>query len=221
MFSIKSKMNRLEIPGVAIYAGLDFTDFQYVGPRGLNPPPNAGAYAFNAPVIRLRAETNAIELYMAAGGKITGFSPQSYFDAGVNAGYALTLIDRPNFLISVPFQIGTGITTVTNSNLFSGTQFQQGHAFFRLGGYVHVRLNREIRLLARALPGTGITFSQGGNLGGNIQSLKGEARVFWDRVFGDIGLSMGYDYNYREYDITDPLFDYKLNSHGVLVGVTF
>lgn len=221
MFSIKSKINRLEIPSTAIYAGLEFTDFNYVGNIGLGQDPNARAFQFNGPIMRFRIETNAIELYMGTGGRITGIDPQSYFDAGVNAGYGITLIDRPNFLLQVPLQIGTGITTVTNSTLLSGTQFQQGHAFFRLGGYMQLRLSRRIRVLGRALPGTGITFSQGGNLGGNITSFKGEGRLYYDRLFGDIGLSLGYDYNYKKYDITDSVFDYANNGHAIMLGVTF
>ncbi len=207
------------IPATAIYLGAEPASFDYQGPDDI---PNSGEYEFNGTLIRFRLESYGINLFMASGGDITGIDDVSYFDAGLKAGYGITLLNNRRMMVQIPFQLVTSITSVVNRNVVGlNRQFQQGALIGGVGGYIGLRPVERIRLQFNVVPNYGFSFATGNTFGGSLLHVEGQARLFFDRVFGEMGLSLGYDYNYKNYNIEEDLFDYKLNTHSILVGITF
>lgn len=221
MFSVGGDPGRLDIPRSAIYLGIEPADFNYTGGE-LNRPENEGRFAFNGSLMRLRLETYGIQFFLASGGSLTGMDDATYFDAGIQAGYNITLHRQDNFIVQIPFQIVSSITSVTaDDNVVDASQFRQGALAVGAGGFIGVRPSGRIRLQAGFIPHYGFSFATGGTFGGSLAKLDGKFRLFIDRILGDKGLSLGYNYKFNRYDVDQNEFDYDLESHSILVGLTF
>lgn len=216
MFSVDNDPGMIDIPGAAVYLGVEPANFDYRGPAG------GGQYEFSGPLVRFRLESLGVNLFLAAGGEITGLDDISYFDAGLKAGYGISILRSREIIIQIPFQLTTNITSAVNRNIVNiNTQFQQGGLVGGIGGYIGLRPAERIRLRASLVPSYGFAFATGNTFGGSLTMLEGQARIFLDRIFGEMGLSLGYDYNFKAYDIERDMFDYNLNAHTILVGITF
>lgn len=216
MFSVGSEPGRVDIPSTAIYLGLEPADFEYTG-----PPANERRYEFNGSLLRLRLETSGLKFFLATGGSLTGIDDVSYFDAGIQARYGITLFRQKGLTVQIPLQIVSGITSVSNNqNLASSSQFRQGSLVVGPGAFVGARPSDRIRLQAGFIPHYGFSFATGGTFGGSLAKLDGKFRLFFDRLFGDTGLSLGYNYKFDRFDVDENEFDYDFQSHSILVGIT-
>lgn len=219
MFSVQEEDQPFQIPRSSLYVGLEFADFEYVG---LDDALRAGFYEFEGPLVRVEIETANIRLYMGAGGSITGMDSNTYFQAGVVGRYRFILVNEEHFTLRVPVQLQSDITTVTNTAVLNvNSQFQQGALLFGTGLNLEVRPIKSVRIRIMGVPQTGISFSSGGTFGGSMKAIELGARVFYDNAFGDIGVTAGYSYKSRSYDIDREQFDYDLNGHTAMVGITF
>lgn len=219
MFSVGGEPGRVDIPGTAIYLGLEPADFEYTGDPDLL---NGGDFEFSGSVIRLRLETSGLNFFLATGGSLTGIDEVSYFDVGIHAGYAITVVRREEFFVQVPLQIVSSLTSVSSDqNLGNSSQFQQGALAVGAGALAGVRPANNFRLQLGFIPHYGFSFATGGTFGGSLGKLEGKFRLFFDRLFGDTGLSLGYNYKFNRYDVDENEFDYDLASHSILVGITF
>lgn len=219
MFSVDSPERTYQLPGTAIYLGVEPADFEF---RGESLLPGNDRFSFTGSLLRLRLESRGINLFLATGGSLTGIEDASYFDAGLKAGYGLSILRQQNFGIQIPVQLTSSITTVTDRESASNeTAFRQGGLVGGAGVYLFARPSGPFRVEANAIPSYGFSFATGGTFGGSLTSVEGQLRLFMDRLFDDIGISLGYDYNFRRFDVDGSQFDYDFGSHSILVGVTF
>lgn len=221
MFSVGSEPGRIDVPRTAIYLGWEPADFDYKG-GDLAIPGTEGRFAFSGSLLRLRLETPALQFFLATGGQATGLDNVSYFDAGVQAGYSFSIIRNKQFFVQIPFQLVSSLTSVNaDEGIPNAPQFRQGALAAGLGGFIGVRPSERIRVQAGFVPHYGFSFATGGTFGGSLAKLDGKFRLFLDRIFGETGLSLGYNYKFNRYDVDENEFDYDLTSHSILVGVTF
>lgn len=221
MFSVGGEPGRIDIPTTGIYLGLEPVDFEYQG-GALDVPANEGRFAFSGSLVRLRLETPALQFFLATGGNLTGIDDVSYFDAGVQAGYRFSIVRSEQFTVQIPFQLVSSLTSVnTDESITNATQFRQGALAAGLGGFIGVRPSERVRVQAGFVPHYGFSFATGGTFGGSLAKLDGRLRLFLDRVFGDTGISLGYNYKFNRFDVDENEFDYDLTAHSILVGVTF
>lgn len=221
MFSVgdDDPVRRGTTPTSGLFIGLEPAKFEY---KGDVTGGNAAIYEFDAPLLRLKFETVGFEAYIGTGGRITGIDDVSYFDAGIRAVRGLRIFRRPGFQASIPLMLKSSITTVSSDQfLGSGAQFQQGTLTFGGGGEIEFRASDRIRFSGRAIPNYGFSFASGGIFGGQIFELETRTRFYLDRVFGDSGLSIGWDYGFKRFDVEENEFDYNLRTHSFLIGLTF
>lgn len=206
-------------PGIGIYVGWEPIDFSYQGDDNV---PTANYLVFSGSLLRFKLETSALTFYLGTG--VAGLDDASYFDAGIRAGYGLELYHKKGFTLQLPLQLHTSYTSVSNDRIASRTvpDFQQGTLEIATGLQLYLRASSQIRFRLTALPSYGFSFSTGErNAGGSIAALEGQFRVFFDQLFGTTGLSIGYDYGYRKYDLKEERLDYNAITHSFLIGVTF
>ncbi len=80
---------------------------------------------------------------------------------------------------------------------------------------------KNIRVQVGAVPTYGFSFATGGSVGGSIGTVTAHGKLYFDRLFNDKGLSIGYKYDFRSYDIEDDIYDYDLKGHSFEIGITF
>lgn len=221
MFSVQEDeaVRNRATPNNAILLGWEPADFKYVGSY---TGTNAGVYAFDGPLLRAKFETIGLQGYVGLGGRLTGLNDEAYFGAGVRAERGIGVFRRPGFRALIPVLIKSSITTVTSDRfLGSGAQFQQGTLSFGGGAEVNARLGNRVRFSANAVPNYGFSFASGGIFGGQIYEFQTEARLYIDHLFGESGLSVGWDYGFKRFDVEENEFDYNLRTHSFLIGLTF
>ena len=77
-------------------------------------------------------------------------------------------------------------------------------------------------MLFRSIPDFGYTYSvRQNNGGGTVFGVKGNLRLYYDHLFGAAGLSLGYHYNFRRYNVNGQALDYNAIENSFLIGVTF
>lgn len=222
MFSVEEDepaQNRSLMPSTGVYIGLEPVEFTY---QGDETGPGDGIYEFNGPLLRMRFETFGFEAYIGVGGRLTGIDDVGYFDAGAKAVRGIRLVRQPGFQFQIPLQIKSSINTASNNESLAGdTQFRQGTLEFGGGAQLRVRLSDKIHFTAGAIPNYGFSFATGGIFGGQIYELETKSRFYFDRVFGDVGISAGWDYGFKRFDVEENEFDYNFRSYSFLVGITF
>lgn len=219
MFSVGNESGLGSRAAMGVYLGPEPASFNF-----RRSAMEGGEYEFSGPLVRFRLETPGINLFIASGGRATGLDDVTYFDAGVKAGYGLNLFRGEHLRIDIPLQLTTSVTSVVNRNradLISNTQFQQGALLGGAGGFIAVRTSPRVRFHINAVPSYGFSFATGNTFGGSLGKLEGQARMFLDQVFGNVGLSIGYDYLFKRYNIDEDSFDYDFKSHSILIGLTF
>ena len=223
MFSVGDTGPQFNRPGTEFYVGLEPLDMDYQG-GAIQPASAQGVFAFSGSVIRLGYESRSLDLSLGAGGEITGIDDNSYFDIGGNLDLGLPLYRSKPISFHLPLRIGSRYTNVTSSRAFGipgVNRFQFGSLTLGAGGRIEVRPVETFRIHIGAIPSYGFAFASGGFFGGSLGKVDGFARIYIDRLIGDFGLSLGYVYDLRNYDIDEDQYDYKINGHSFEIGVTF
>jgi hypothetical protein len=101
------------------------------------------------------------------------------------------------------------------------SRFRFGSLAVGAGAQALARVTKNIRLQASAVPGYGFAFASGGFFGGSISLATATGRLYFDKLFNQLGLSLGYRYNQRRYDIDENQYDYFIKSHSVQIGINF
>lgn len=219
MFSVGEDRTQFNIPQSALYVGLEPVSVDYYGN---DTSAEAGGFEFDGSLIRLRYETPGLNLFLATGGSITGIENQSYFDIGGKIDYGLPLYVSKGMIIQIPLELKSIYSTMTNSQFVGTTTgFRFGSLLGGLGARMMVRIQDDVRFEVSGIPSYGVTFASGGFFGGSLGILSGSGRFYLDRLFGDAGLSLGYDYNYKNYNVDEPLYDYRIRAHSIQIGITF
>lgn len=222
MFSVGEERERYDVSRSAAYVGIEPVSVTYHGPETSPDQQQPGGFAFEGPLIRLRYETTGLNLFLATGGTITGIEDHSYFDVGGRLDYGFPVHSSREVSVLIPLSLQSVFTTITNSQFVGTTSsFRFGSLVGGAGLEVRVRATDDIRFVLGGRPSYGLAFASGGFFGGSLGILAGEGRIYFDRVFGDLGLSVGYDYSNRNYDVDEDVFDYRINAHSLQLGITF
>lgn len=225
MFSVDSdSRNQFNAPTTELYVGLEPTSVTYQGGETVNG--GAGQFEYDAPVLRAGYNSGTLNLYLGAGGEVTGSDNVGYFDVGGNLNFGIPLYVTEKFVLQLPFRITSRLTNITNDQTTTGPQGTRDQ--FRFGGITagaglkaNARPKSNIRIQVGAIPSYGFTFASGGLFGGSLGTLALNGRLYLDRLFGDTGLSLGYKYDLRNYNVDNEKYDYRINGHSIQVGITF
>ena len=222
MFSVGDDRPQFNTPQNEIYAGVESIAVTF---EGNNPSaPGRGIFAFDGPVIRLGYNSNTVDFSLGTAGSITGIENITYFDIGGDIDFGINLYRSQRFRIQVPIRIATRFTNITNDQVFQTTtqnRFRFGSLTAGAGARISARLKEKFRIRAGAVPSYGFSFASGGFFGGSLGSVAAFGRIYFDRLFGDVGLSAGYKYDLRNYDVDENIFDYKMVGHSFELGITF
>lgn len=219
MFSVDGPERDYSTPTAAVFIGLEPVDFEFTGNTAIS---QAFLFEFSGPVLRFKFEAPNLSLSLGTGGAITGLDDAAYFDGALKANFGLTLISKKTFALELPIQLTSSLTSVTNDDIIGGQlEFRQVNIAPGAGARIAAKPADRFRIQLQAIPSYGFSSATGGTFGGSVFIFEGQARLYFDRLFDDIGLSVGYDYNFKDFNIDDSLFDYELNSHGFLIGISF
>lgn len=217
MFSVNNAPLRTNnIPHYHVYAGAGPARFTY------RPDNGAGIYAFRGQAFQLVLEAYNLKLYLGTG---LGLNQMSFFEAGLQGGYKLNVYRSPKVHFRVPLLLQIGITSVANdepvSNVFN-QQFREGSLVAALGAELTARLTPLLRFNAGIIPDFGLAYSASrASEGGSVLGVLGKARLYFDHLFGSVGLSVGYGYRFRRFNIKGTALDYNAIENKFLIGVTF
>lgn len=219
MFSVESNDTRTHIPLNNGAIGIGLVDFNYIGS---DTAENSGVFEFDSPTIVLTYETRGLDLYMEFANALTGLENQNYYNIGGKIHRAFQMIRKKRFGVSIPVHLHTDFTRVITEG-FRGNidQFQQSAIMLGTGLMIDVRPFSNIRLHTNGHAGYGYSLSAGSAFFGKALNIRAQQRVFIDNVFGELGLSFGYDFNFKQYNVENDYYDYNLQSHNFVVGLTF
>jgi len=222
MFSVGSQGPRYNIPQTELYLGLEPMDVTYKG-GSMNSQLHPGAFEFSGSVLRLGYNSSGLNLFLGTGGKITGIDNVSYFDIGGNIDIGLMLERSKTFVLQIPIRIASRYTNMANDNVITSrySRFKFGDLTGGAGLRLMVRPSNDIRIEVLGIPSYGAAFASGGFFGGSVGSIAAEGHLYFDHLFGNIGLSFGYKYDYRNYDVDENVYDYKISGNNIEVGITF
>lgn len=206
-------------PTSEVFVGFEPTSVSYHGSADAE---DAGQFSYDAPILRVGYSSRSLNLFLAAGGEITGSENAAYFDVGGNINFGLPLYVNKKVIIQLPLRISSRLTNITNDRTSVNLdRFRFGGVTGGAGLQINVRPKTNIRFQAAAVPSYGFTFASGGLFGGSLGTLAVNGRLFFDRLFGDMGLSLGYKYDFRNYNVDEQKYDYRVNGHSIQVGLTF
>lgn len=221
MFSVGDQGLRFNVPQSEVYLGLESMDVAYQGDMELN---EAEAFEFEGSIIRLGYDSPGFNVFLGTGGTITGIDNISYFDTGGNVDFGLSLYSSRQLSVLLPLRIASRYTNITNNRAFQFAglnRFRFGSISAGAGVNVRVRPLENFRFKAGVVPHYGFAFASGGFFGGSLGAVSGNGRLYFDHLFGDVGLAIGYNYDLRNYDIDEDIYDYRINGHSLEVGITF
>ncbi|HLR26637.1 MAG TPA: hypothetical protein VK112_12280 [Fodinibius sp.] len=222
MFSMdeESPRPRFNYPRNEVFVAFEPTVVSYQGAGDVDKP---GAYGYDAPILRLGYSSRGLNLYLGVGGSITGSSDIAYFDVGGNINAFLSLHRSKKFILQIPFRISSSLVNITNDQTgLSLERFRFGSLTAGAGLQAIARLSSDIRTQLTAVPSYGFTFASGGLFGGGLGTVALNGRLFMDHLFSDrMGLSVGYKFDFRSYNIEQEKFDYQMQGHSIQLGITF
>ncbi|SHF27310.1 hypothetical protein SAMN05443144_1076 [Fodinibius roseus] len=202
-----------------LYIGYEPTTVTYEGSQNTN---EAGQFAYDAPVLRVGYSSRMLNLYLGTGGNITGSDDVAYFDVGGNINVGFPLYFTEKFSLLLPVRISSRLTNITNERTgISLDRFRFGSVTAGAGLQANARPVRNMRIRVGAIPSYGFTFASGGLFGGSLGSVALKGRLYFDRLFGNVGLSAGYKYDLRNYNVEEEKYDYRMQGHSIQLGITF
>jgi len=221
MFSVGETTSNYNRPMSELFIGMGPIDANFKGSPGVD---GAGAFEYSGPVISIGYNTPGVNLYLSTGGKVTGVEDRSYFHTGGNYNFGLSLYRSPKVSVRVPLRITSQYTNITSDRSWiysTASRFQFG--MIAVGGGLKGMWKpaKNIQVQAGAIPTYGFSFATGGSVGGSIGTVTAHGKLYFDRLFNDKGLSIGYKYDFRSYDIEDDIYDYDLKGHSFEIGITF
>lgn len=223
MFSVGgSNGPRFDIPQTELYLGVQPLNVNYEGDA--SPGNGGGVFEFKGSVIRLGYNSSSFDLFMGTGGKVTGIDGASYFDVGGNIDFGINILRSQKLTLELPLRLASRFTNITNDQALGRNilgRFRFGALTAGAGVRLVSRPATNVRIKVGAIPSYGFSFASGGFFGGSLGSMSAMGRLYFDRLFNNIGLSLGYDYNLRNYDIDDDIYDYKITGHSIEIGITF
>jgi hypothetical protein len=174
---------------------------------------------FDEGILRVRFETPGLDLSLGIGGSLTGMGSTSYVNLNGRLFNHLPLIRRENFRLAVPIQITTDLKSVRRDD--SNFEFQLSSFTIGSGLASSIRLGNRIDFNLRGTPNYGFSFPQGNIFGGSLFRFDADAYFYIRELFGRHALAIGYNFDFRRYDIDVDLNDYDFTSHSITIGYAF
>jgi len=218
MFTVGDSEERTE-KRVGDYSTIGLTweiaEFEFTG-EGVSPDNRAD---FQNSIIRLRFENPGLHISTGFGGSFTGMDDRGYVNINALIYNDLALIRSPRFILAVPIQLTTDLKSVTINQ--SNDRFQQSSLVIGTGASLRYRVSNRVDMSLRATPNLGFSFSQGGLFGGRLFTTKSAARLYFNEIIGSTSLVLGYDFDFRDYNIEGDENDYRFLSHSFTLGIAF
>lgn len=174
---------------------------------------------FDDLLFNIKFSTQGLDLSTAFGGSLTGMDDQSYVNLSARIYNNFPLKRSPKFRISLPIQLTTDLTQVSRD--ISNTDFRQSSLTVGSGIASLIRPSNRISIQLKATPNYGFSFSQGSVFGGSLFRLDGLANLMIHNVFGSRTLVIGYNFDFKNYDIDGDIADYEFTAHTVTLGIGF
>ena len=193
----------------------EMADFEYSG----DSQENFRRLNFSDSLVRFRLNSPGLDISLGMGGAFTGMDDHSYLNVTGRIFNNITILRRESFLLILPVQLTTDLKRVRLNDL--DTDFQQSSLTFGSGLATDLKLSDRFSLKAHATPNYGFSFSQGSFFGGTLFRFDGRGMLFIHDLFGSRSLAIGYDFDYRSYNIDGDIFDYDYTSHSLTLGIGF
>jgi len=220
MFSVKSEPRTYRPPTIGGYIGIEPAHFKYKpSSDALN---NNIGYSFNDPLYRIRLELQNIDIYFGAGWNLGPQNLLNYYEIGAQLQNVYALFRSRHFVFGVPVRIETNYTQVQSQKSQIGSDtFQQSSGTVGSGPAVMLRAKSDIRLTSILTVNYGFSVRSLGTSSGSLYALINQNRLYFDHVFNQVGLSLGYDYEFSRYDLTGVRYDYAMKGSTIVIGITF
>tara|TARA_R110000868_G_scaffold306734_1_gene568031 strand:- start:59701 stop:60426 length:726 start_codon:yes stop_codon:yes gene_type:complete len=214
MFSVGNSPQQRSFPSSYFRIGMGPTNFEYKG-NDINPL-GSTLLEFDNNALFINMETPGTNLTLMLGNNITGLKDKSFFDLGFVLSNKFSIIRDQAFTIGIPIQLYSSITSINNDR--AEENFNQVNFALGSGGFVNLKLGKKFTFTNELTPGYGFSNSSGGFFGGSLFFLTGKSRLNLINLIGGKSISIGYDYNYRSFDIDGELYDFDLKSHLLTIG---
>lgn len=216
MFSVGDAQQQQSFPNSFLRIGTGPATFDYMG-NDLSPF-GSTLLEFDSNALFVNFETPGLNLALLLANNITGLEEKNYFDLGFTLTNKFALIRRPFITVGLPIQLYSSVTNINNDR--AQENFNQVNFGFGGGGFLNLKLGKRITLNNELIPGYGFSNSNGGFFGGSVFYVTGKSRLTFVNLLGRRSVSLGYDFNYRSFDIDGELYDFELKSNLLTIGIS-
>ncbi len=216
MFSVGESNWRPQASSSYIRAGIGPAMFVYTGDPRFNP--NASAPEFDNLALKVTLESPNIVLAFTLANNLTGLKANSLFDVEFTLSNKFTFVRGNSVQLGVPFQLYTSLISVVNERQFEN--FNQYNFAVGTGAFLNLRISDRITFGNEFNPGYGFSSSSSGFFGGGMLYMRGTSRLNFINLLWGRSLSIGYDFNYRSFDIEDEIYDFDFTSHLITLGIS-
>lgn len=219
MFSVQPEQNITAIPMNSFSVGVSFLDFAYRGPSQIMGSP--ADFSFTEPLMHLSLDLEGFSAFGLYGRNLGQYNT-TYSHFGASVSNNIVVLPSSTLNILIPVRISTDYLVVRNNSLFNaGDEMKQNSFGFHGGLEIRARLGRQVRYMVGSTAGYSFSTSGFGVSGGNALDWNFQNRFFFDRLFNNVGLTVGFDIKSRRYNLDDRQFNYRAMQQAVVVGVTF
>jgi hypothetical protein len=219
MFSVQEQREFVITPERVIKAGLVSANFDYRGPSDLNL--TARDFSFSAPLYNLGIVTENFEGY-AIFGRNLGENDNSYTEFGARVKGGVFIVPGQAFSVILPLILSTDYVVATNRGLTNNiNEFKQNNVGVYSGLEIRAKLGDKSRFVATGIGGIHYSVAGYGISAGTAVDWSVANNLYFDRVFGNIGIKTGFKIGARKYTIEDRSFNYNMSNQSIVLGITF
>jgi hypothetical protein len=221
MFSLGSEdQRRATIPEYSFYFGIEPANVSYYGDNSTLTDENN--YNFSGTLYRGRYESRSMHIYGAIGSGLSDDEDVVFRNIGIQIQGNVSLYTRPAIAWTLPLVASTDYVMMrTGQTENTDAEFSQNRLLFGLGQELvlgrHITFQIRIKSAARY----GVSASSFGASVGTAFIFDQRARVYFDRLFGPLGLTAGIDYSYNHFMTAEEEFKYNLDAITFLIGINF
>lgn len=216
MFSVGDSPQRVSNSNSFFRVGYGPVVFNYTGDA--SDPFGTTLLEVDASALNINLETPGVSLSLTLANKLTGLDEKTLFDFGFILSNNFTFIRGQKISAGVPIKLYSSLTNANNDR--AQENFNQVNFALGGGGFINLRFAEKISFTNELTPGYGFSNSSGGFFGGSMFFVTGKSRLNFLNLIGRRTLSIGYDYNFRSFDIDEELYDFDYTSHQITIGIS-
>lgn len=216
MFSVGAPGRQAQASSSYLRLGAAPLSFDFQGNRLENSSSNFLELDYTAFYIAF--ETPGVIINLMLANQLTGLDEQSLFDLGFTLTNRFTILRGSAVQAGLPIQLYSSVTAVNSDR--SNENFNQANFAVGAGGFLNFRFSNKLIFSNEFVPGYGFSNSSGGFIGGSMYYLRGKSRLNFINLLGARSLSIGYDFNFRSFDIEDEIYDFDFTSHLITLGIS-